>query len=243
MLDAYQAPGASGETPGNYLVDRRYLSLDDLTNVAADPSVVELVDVLLHRGSLRRGLSLRCDVCNHFGWYDAEDIGQRFSCGRCRSMSLIDSRAVRGGSAEPVWYYALAEVVYQASRANFNVPVLAVHQVAGAARSVLAMTDREVRFPDGEQVEIDLWTIIDGKIVLGEAKTASSLGSTAPQRAKKAQRLRRAADLLTVDKVVFATAAAAWDPSSITSVESAFGGSRCLIEFHTSVDPYLVVDA
>ena len=89
---------------------------------------------------------------------------------------------VKSGGTEPIWYFALAEVVYQARYHNFNVPVLALHQVAGNARSILGMTDHVVRFPvegddtKADEVEIDLWGIVDGRIIVGEARPTTWKG-------------------------------------------------------------------
>lgn len=240
VLDSFQSTKDSGVEPGNYLLDRRFLTFDDLLAVTGDREGLRtFVDRCLHGGLLRRGLSLACDRCRHFGWYDAEDVGQQFRCWRCRTRNVIDSEVIRGGGNEPNWYYALAEVVFQACRANFNVPVLALHQFAGQARSVLAMTDHEVVFAD-ERVEIDLWSVVDGRIVLGEAKLGKQLGASVGERCKKARRLRRAADALTADTLLLATAASSWSPSSIATIEEAFAGSRCEIDVCVRVDPHVV---
>lgn len=152
--------------------------------------------------------------------------------------SIRKSFAVAGLS--PLGTTLLAEVVFQACRANFNdVPVLALHQFAGQATSVLGMTDHEVVFAD-DRVEIDLWSVVDGQIVLGEAKLGRQLGASAGERRKKARRLRRAADALTADTLVLATAASSWSPSSIAAIEEAFAGSRCEIAVCVRVDPHVV---
>jgi hypothetical protein len=233
-------PHPAATSPGNRILDRRYLSLRDLENAAGGvEGLSELVDRYLHNGLLRRGLSLACEQCSHFGWYDANDVGQAFRCWRCRTETVIDSHVVRGGGSEPTWYHGLAEVVYQARRANFNVPVLALQKLAGNARSILGMTDHEVLFPDDDKVEIDLWGIIDGKIILGEAKSGNELEASDRKRRKKASRLRRAADAFTADTLVLATAASSWAPSSVEAIERAFGGARCDLDFLVDVDPHL----
>jgi hypothetical protein len=240
VLDAFQSTAKSGVDPGNMIADRRYLSFEDLETTAGDLNALfTFVDWSVRTGVLRRGLCLACSQCSHFGWYDADDIGQEFQCWRCRTQTTIDSRAIRGGTTEPDWYYSLAEVVYQACRASFNVPVLALHQFAGDARSVLGMTDHEITFADHQRVEIDLWGIVDGCIVLGEAKTGKELGKSARARRVKAQRLRRAADAITADVFVLATASNAWAPSSVEAIEEAFKDSRCEIQYVHEVDPHL----
>ncbi len=243
ILDAFQSRAASGADPGNYILERRYLSLRDLETTLGQVDVVTdlqpLLDQFLQSGVLRRGLSMSCPRCRHFGWYDADDVGQSFRCWRCRSDTVIDSRVVRSGGFEPVWYYSLAEVVYQACRANFNVPVLALHRVAGDSRSVLGMTDHEVHFSD-DVVEIDLWGLVNGRIIIGEAKSGPDLEASAAKRSKKAARLRRAADALTADALVLATSASSWSPSTRKTITQAFDGARCRIDFLVDVDPHLI---
>jgi hypothetical protein len=248
VLAAYLSEKPSGVDPGNYIANRRHLSLEDLGAVVdASGELTEFADWCLRTGVLRRGLSLACDHCSAFGWYDADDVGQAFRCWRCRTETVIDSQVVRGEGPEPRWYYALAEVVYQACKHNFNVPVLALHKLAAGARSVLGMTDHQVLFPrddhaessDHDEVEIDLWGIIDGRIILGEAKTSNQLEATAPKRTEKVRELKRAAEALTADTLVLATAASSWAPSSIDAIKKAFAGARCDVELLTDVDPYL----
>jgi hypothetical protein len=242
VLDAYQSEAKSGVDPGNWIAGRRFLSFEDLKTAVSDlDGLVAVLDWSVRTGVLRRGLCLACSQCSHFGWYDADDISQEFQCWRCRTQTVIDSHAVRGGGNEPQWYYSLAEVAYQACRASFNVPVLALHQFAGGARSVLGMTDHEITFSDHKRFEIDLWGIVNGRIVLGEAKTGNELEKSARARRAKAQFLRRAADALTADVLVLATASKAWAPSSTEAVEEAFKESRCEIQYLHEVDPHLSV--
>lgn len=246
ILDAYQSTARSGEQPGNYIADRRYLSRDDLSGATeGSADLTEVLDRFLLAGILRRGLCLACPQCLYFGWYDAIDVGQSFRCWRCRTETVANSTVVKGGGAEPIWYYALAEVVYQAHAHNFSVPTLALHEVSAQARSVLGMTEHRVKLPpvdgagEADEVEIDIWGIIDGRIVLGEAKSSNQLESTAPDRRKKAQRLRRAAEALTADTLVLATAQDDWAPSAIEAIDEAFDGARCTVDVRTNVDPHL----
>lgn len=240
ILDAYRSKADSGVDPGNLIAERRFLSYDDLkTVVGSDDDPVPFVDWAVNVGVLRRGLSLACSYCSHFGWYDADDVGQKFRCWRCRTWSTIDSGVIRGNNIEPQWYYALTEVVYQASSESFTVPVLALNQFAGNAHSVLGMSDHEVVFRDGDKVEIDLWGVVDGRIVLGEAKTGNDLGSSRAARRRKAKRLRRAADELTADVVVLATASTSWNQASKDAIDEAFEGARCEVQYLQSVDPHL----
>jgi hypothetical protein len=244
ILDAYQSQAPSGKKPGNWIPDRRYLSqadLSDATNSSA-ANLISTVDRFLHAGILRRGLCLACPRCLYFDWYDANDVGDSFRCGRCRTTTVVDSTVVKGGRTEPDWYYALAEVAYQAYRLNFSVPVLALHRVANGARSVLGMTEHVLSLPPAkgsrvaEEVEIDIWGIIHGRIDLGEAKSSNELESTAKRRQKKALCLRRAADILTADTVVFATSQDSWATSTQEAINEAFANADHDVKILTHVD-------
>lgn len=240
VLDAYASKEPSGTRPGNYINERRYLSLDDLSDlVAGDEQLVSFVDESLASGLLRRGLCLACSHCRHFNWYDADDAGRSFRCARCRTEVVVDSTVVRGGGSEPRWYFSLAEVVFQAAANDFNVPVLALDTFAAGARSVLAMTDQDVTFHDGQVVEVDIWGIVDGRIVIGEARTNDDLGSSAGKRHKKVAGIRQVAEALTADVVVFATAAPAWSSAATTAIENGFAGAPCELRVLCSVDPHL----
>jgi hypothetical protein len=236
LFAAWVSEAPSGEQPGNLIGGRRYMSFDDLKDVTADDDGLnQHIDRLLASGVIRRGLSLSCPNCSYFGWYDAEMTGAEFTCQRCRTPTVITSASLRGSSAEPTWYYQLAEVVVQAIEHHFAVPLLAVDLLGRNAQSVLAMTDHEIDL-DGHTVEVDIWAIIDGRIVIGEAKSADSLGPR-QKRNRKAAALRTLADALTVDSVVFATSAPDWQESTVDAVASAFSGARADVRYMTSVDP------
>lgn len=234
LFDLWLSKAPSGRDPGNLIRERRYLTRGDATGACGE-DVHELLDRYLTSHTIRRGLCLACSRCDNFDWYDADDVGQSFACTRCRAVAVIDATTTRGPAQEPEWYYQLSEVFYQAYRHNLSVPLLAIDLLGATAESSLSMTDHCVTV-EGEQVEVDIWLIRDGEVIIGEAKIGDNLGDR-KKRNKKAKALRRVADLMTADRVVFATAMPAWQGSALQAVESAFAGSRSELQFLTSVDP------
>lgn len=63
--------------------------------------------------------------------------------------------------------------------------------------------------------------ILDGEIVIGEAKSNSRLRAGRKGTAKAAQDLVRVAQLLSADQIVLATAMPAWAPGVLAAVEHA----------------------
>jgi hypothetical protein len=113
---------------------------------------------------------------------------------------------------EPNWYYDLDEMVYQALRHDVSAPVLALAKLAQGAQSMLVRPEANVYKDKSLLAEIDLWAIIDGQIVVGEAKTVSRLDSTRASERRIAARLAH---------VVLATTAPSWDEGSLTLVREA----------------------
>jgi hypothetical protein len=126
---------------------RRYLSLKDIVSVvggARETGEAALHD-LLGTGVLRQGLVLKCSRCRQAAWYDTGDVGSRFICNRCR-LDQAQSPASWLDEAEPVWSYALAEVVFQFLEHDGDLPLL-------AAQDLLSRT----RNPSEQALEVDVY--------------------------------------------------------------------------------------
>jgi hypothetical protein len=84
--------------------------------------------------------------------------------------------------------------------------------------------------------EIDLLCIADGMVVLGEAKVADKLDSTANKERKEAGKHRRLAESIRADRFVYATLADSWRAATIDIVREEFAGSRVQLEFMSKHD-------
>lgn len=69
---------------------------------------------------------------------------------------------------------------------------------------------------------MDLWAIIDGRIVVGEATTSGFLGTSAKKEGRRLERIRRIVNAVTADELVFATTCDVWNPSTRNRIESMF---------------------
>ena len=121
--------GAKHETAGGNFLDsdrRRYLDLAAITKHLGQASAADsLIDELLAKRILHRGLVLKCDYCRGTVWFPLADLGTEFTCKRCRRAQPILSRHALK-QTEPAWYYQFDEVAYQGVRNDMHVPLLAL---------------------------------------------------------------------------------------------------------------------
>jgi hypothetical protein len=205
---------------------RRYLTLAAARAIttADDEECRVLLDRYLHNEIVNRGFVLQCPLCRACAFYPTEDVGSRFQCLRCRRSNEILSGTWRE-TLEPEWYYALDEVVYQGLINNASVPLLAMSELATDARSFLHMPEAKIQREGQPDVEIDLWTIVDGAITLGEAKKETLLATGASREVARCNLLRDLLRKMTADTWVMATASDDWSERTKTNVNTRIGAA------------------
>lgn len=203
--------------------ERKYLRASDMARITKlnKPQVRELIDRLLGRSIAFRGLVLRCRLCANTSFYRLEDIGPGYRCPRCRQSNEITSGAWTTEAAEPEWFYSLDEVVYLGLTNNMHVPVLALGQLAKKSSSFLHMPEAVVQKDGESDIEIDMWAIIDGRIVLGEAKKNNRLAEQPEDEETRCARLLHLIRAWGVDEFVMATASSRWAERTVKTVETA----------------------
>ncbi len=97
--------------------------------------------------------------------------------------------------------------------------MLAVKRLTDKRSSLLWAPEAAI-VTQAEEVELDICVILDGRIIVGEAKSNNSLkAKNGTQEA--AARLVRAAQVLTADEIVLATSEAAWAKGTLDIVKAA----------------------
>jgi hypothetical protein len=143
-----------------------------------------------------------------------------FVCKICgRDNSLSQGRWYRE-CAEPQWYYSLDQVVTNLLRQNGDVPLLATAKLGHGKRSVQWAPELLVNWR-GSEAEIDIAAIIDGEVVVGEAKSNSKLLTAKKSTDKAVKRFVGTARLLHPDRIVLATTKNKWAGRVRTAVEEA----------------------
>jgi hypothetical protein len=224
LLDSFLPPTShhNGDYGAGYAIrDDGYLALTDLANAlgADEGAARDVVDRLLKIRVLRRGLLLNCERCHWEAFYRIEHVGSSFTCAACEHSSLLKQERWYKADTEPAWYYSLDQVVRDLLRQHGDVPLLAANKLREGSSSFLWSPELTVK-TQRRPAEIDLCLIIDGRIVVGEAKSNGNL-SVGGGTSRPAAKLAGAAEILTADEIVLATSVPAWVPGTRPAVEKA----------------------
>ncbi|MCC9711811.1 hypothetical protein E4N62_45340 [Streptomyces sp. MNU76] len=203
-----------------------YVALEDIEKTLGDSTfgpARDLVDRLLTTNVLRRGLILNCARCRFEAFYRIEQVGAAFDCEACGHTSPLVRGRWYSNDPEPHWYYSLDQVVRDLLLQNGDVPLLATRLLQQNTMSVLWSPELKITDAEGA-IELDLCLIIDGRIVIGEAKSNNTLKARKGTR-EAAARLVHAAQLLSANEIVLATSARAWAKDTISTVTQAIEDS------------------
>lgn len=187
------------------------------------PQAREILDRLARRRILRRGLVLCCGRCNWLAWYPLEALSQDFQCQRCTHANMIEQQLWRDPFDEPAWFYDLDHAVREALRLNGRVPILAASSLARQNPGAFSLTfDFEMtrHGADKPAVEIDLGAIGDGKVILCEAKSSSTLATSGTDEKRDTAKLIAACRALTADVLCLATTQPGWSPRTRATVQA-----------------------
>jgi hypothetical protein len=241
ILEEYLRPEKDPAAQGCFLRPdrRRYLDLHGIANLVGPDQSTNLIDVLVEKEILHRGLILKCQHCRTADWFALEDVGEGFRCSRCRISQQILSRNFFDRS-EPTWYYRLDELTYQGLRNNMHVPLLALEQLRVKSRSFMYADEQEVS-RSGESkpfIEIDVCCIADGLLTIGEAKTSDRLDGGGKNERNVLFKYRELGQILGANRFLLATTGT-WAPKTLESAKEIFRATN--IEILTLSGPELKI--
>ena len=181
------------------------------------------LDDLLHINVVQRGLIIRCSECERRAFYRLELLGETNECPRCGAPAhTTDARRSRGD--EPQWYYDLHGAVRELLDQNGDVPFLAGMALADTARTFQDIAELDFTRPGQSPDEIDILALVDGRLIVGEAKHVAKLGNRREAN-KSIAKLIRIADLLGADEILLATTAAdEWNATDIDALLATMRG-------------------
>lgn len=203
--------------------------------------LIATLDDLVERQVLRRGFLLKCGRCDYAAWYGLIDLGQVFTCERCAATQAMTGPRWREPTEQPNLYYDLDEVVFQTLTHDGAVTLLALGAIKKQSKDFLYSPEMEVKENGSDKpfCEVDIWTIVNGQITIGEAKRGNDLssGGTAADEDSQAQKLARIAEATSADVVVLATAADHWKDSAVGRVAAQLSDLPVHLELLTDVAP------
>ena len=148
-------------------------------------------DALLVKDLLIAGYLLDCNRCASRHWYPSPDIGQYFRCNRCGGDGVVPAPQRRT--------FRLNEAFFQFRQHGGQVVTFALSALrAEASESFLYRPETNLSGPGGTR-EVDGIALVDGRLVLLEAKTKNSLSTTEMSYYNRAARAAR------VQRMIFAT--------------------------------------
>lgn len=152
---------------------RAYLSLDAFSRTLGDSArATALIDELTAKDILHRGFIFHCFRCRLAAWYGLGEVSREFKCKRCDFVQPLSQRSWKQ-TEEPRWYYRLVETVYLFYDSNSYLTALALAKLRQQSKEAFHyICEANIKnYPkQGEQKEIDILAISDGKLILGECK-------------------------------------------------------------------------
>lgn len=182
---------------------RIYMSLKAIKKILGNEINIIIHD-FIKKEILHRGFIFKCEKCKYTGWYDIEDVDNKFKCRRCRKIQYYNSKHLtRQNPVEPEWFYKLDEAIYQGYDNDMIVPILTLYKLKRLSKeSFLYINEVEIRKkenPEKQHGEIDICCIHDGKIIIGECKIHNKL------KRKEIEKYRDIYNEIGADKIIFST--------------------------------------
>lgn len=152
---------------------RSYLSFEAIKDkLANEEEAVNIIEDLISKDILSRGLIFQCSRCRLSAWYGIEAVSKTFKCNRC---GLDQTYSIKNwkSPAEPGWYYHLAETVYLFYQSNSHITALSLdklRQESKVAFHYICETDIINVLGENKKRELDILAISDGNIIIGECK-------------------------------------------------------------------------
>lgn len=190
---------------GIFLKDdnRMYMGLNSIKKILGD-DINTIVNDFIQKDILHRGFIFKCEKCKHTGWYDIEDVDNKFKCRRCGTIQHYNSEHLaRQNPVEPEWFYKLDESIYQGYDNDMIVPILTLNKLKKLSKESFLYTNeieiRKKENPSEQYREIDICCILDGKIIIGECKVDNKL------KDKEIKKYKDIYEEIGAEKIIFST--------------------------------------
>ncbi len=185
------------------------------------------LDAALRTGVVRRGLVLRCPICEEVQFQTVDKLSQVWTCSRCDAPANLDHAAWKEPD-EPTWFYDLHPVARRLLSDHGEVPAQLSAHLADAKREKRSRLQsvEELEFVEnGErQVEVDLIAYYDDILVVAECKSGR-LPADKGKASTEVEKKCRAAAWLRADRLVFATSRPSWPQSTPGIIRTALNKS------------------
>ena len=146
---------------------RAFVSYAGMHSCVGD-SAAAVIDELVAKDILWRGMIFQCTQCQLSAWYDMADL--QLSLRVVGPQKQQFTKANWKSPEEPRWYYALVETVFQCYTHNSYLTLLALDHLRRRSKEDFEYLPEIniINFPSfGDKHEIDIACLVNGRIVLG----------------------------------------------------------------------------
>jgi hypothetical protein len=170
-------------------------------------------------------------------WYALAELADEFRCTRCGREQTIRRQHWRQPAA-PQIFYKLDEIVYQFLKNDGDVVALSLDYMSRTSKQPFNYSPEiKIRKDDlAFSGEIDLCTVWNGVLTIGEAKKNGELASSDSEVRKVSEKYARLAIMLNARRVLFCTTSPEWKNSTMDAVRLAFKDDLAVPTFLAAQD-------
>jgi hypothetical protein len=182
-----------------------------------------ILDWLIKKGIIFRGIRLKCPKCQLSRWYELDDINKTWRCDGCLSDQVIPLALNHVN-----WKYRINELYARGHDQGVITHLLSIYALHQPARlgdtsvlgyhpgvKITAASEQVAKQTKIEQMDLDLVSIRDGRLIIGECKDSGERLTK-----KEVNRYVKLANYLKCSRVLFIT------PTSFPKAEQLFNAAQ-----------------
>jgi len=205
----------------------RLLDWKAIEKIIADrDKSARFIDELVAKAVLERGFLFQCEYCRNSAWYGVSEIKESFVCGRCKRRQTWRRRHWKEPVEGPHLYYRLDQIVFQALQEGMIPLILCLCTLKKDTKSFQFVPGIELRKRTDQEkpdLEIDICSVTDGKLVLGEVTAQDRLHSDRQKEKQKIEERLKLSRRIRPIRFVFATYAEKWNRTTEQTIKDKFG--------------------
>ena len=152
---------------------------------------------MLSRRFLLRGFILKCDCCHLEDFYFIKEVDEKYICRGCRSENLTPLKLPSA--------YRLNRIVLDGLRNGVIATVLTLYRLYREAGESFIYSPELGLKSGGTEMEIDIVSIVDGRIIIGEAKMGRLIKDRDFSRRDEFEKYKKLAVEINAHRVIFST--------------------------------------
>lgn len=218
----------------------RLLDWETINKIVGDADrSAGFIDKLVTRAILKRGFLFQCQHCRNTAWYPVSEIDETFVCGLCGRRQTWRGSHWKRPVGEPHLYYRLDQIVFQALLHKMTPLLRCLERLKEDSTSFLFASGIEIRRDPSQglpELEIDICSAVDGRLVLGEVTVMKVLAAARRQESDRIAKMAEVSVKIRPARFVFATLSAGWKARTESAIKDRFRGLPVPVEMWNRQD-------